>query len=125
MRPSYQSVISVCQQGGLALADAGATPAARPTEMVSAASRSARRMFLGGWVTRNGDRNWGGGLRFAIGALYLCPRKSGLQRSVEPRRESAVILRLSVCKEGGSGPCASVGRRCRPPSSRGRRPLPC
>src|SRR6476619_1004483 len=108
IRPSYQSLISVFQQGGLPFADAGATPAPSPRIRAAAASRKRVAMFLGEWITRNGDRSlWGGGRRFAFGALYLCPRKSGLRGSFEPRRESVVIPRLSVCKEKGA-----LGRLC-------------
>ena len=60
-------------------------------------------MFLGEWITRNGDRSqWGGGRRFAFGSLYLGPRKLGLRGSFEPPRESVVIPGLSVCKEKGA-----------------------
>src|SRR6476660_6788591 len=102
IRPSYQSLISVFQQGGLSFADAGATPAPSPSVRATAASRKRVTMFLGEWITRNGDRRGGGGgRRFAFGALYLWPRKYGLRGSFDPPRESVVIPRLSVCKEKG------------------------
>ena len=97
-----QEMINVFQQGGSPFADAGATPATSPNVRAAAASRKRATMLRSEWVTRNGDRSqWGGGRRFAIGALYLCPRRTGPEASFEPRRESAVIPRLSVCKEKG------------------------
>ena len=53
IRPSYQSLISVFQQGGVLFAAAVPTPKVATDARTKTASSRVLTMFRGEWITRN------------------------------------------------------------------------